>query len=365
MPNPEQISFQDNFESGDATGWSGDETDTASQLDVVHYSTLAGVPKMPMPYSGAYCARWVLSGGTADAFFTEADIDISTADTNWVKFNLWLDPDFATNTTADDTIVLFEAQGAGNVVSFAFGMNYTDSSGDLVWAAGELTPTSTSTALVPLGTWLTIELELNVVTGSAAGDINVYVTEDGQEPSTTATLAVGSIQNIAVTHGVLGVQDHEATTLGTILMDNFQYSGVAGTSGARIFPTKDRFSTVRQFLRSGTFKDQGSFHAFVGQGTVSNITWNTGGTADGLLNVYDTDTAQAHTGNRKAGIQQTVSSETIDLPAPPFDVTRGCYIETDSAANENQEVIVTIERAPNWFSDGNMRRFAHKRNLAP
>jgi len=93
MANPADLTFQDNFETGDATGWSGGETDAQSQLDIVHYSTLAGIPGMPMPYSGgAYCARWVLSGGTNDAILTEADIDINTAVTTWAKFNVWISP---------------------------------------------------------------------------------------------------------------------------------------------------------------------------------------------------------------------------------------------------------------------------------
>jgi hypothetical protein len=367
--NPDLISFQDTFESGDATVWSGGETDTASQLDVVHYSTLAGIPGMPMPYSGgAYCARWILSGGTADAFFTEADININTAVTNWVKFNVWIDPNFKTNTTADDNIVLFEANAGANE-SFAFGIDYVNSTDSLVWAIGThataATPSTDSTRQVVLGVWHTIELKMHVVTGSAAGDITLYVTEAGQEPSETADATLGSIQNAAVTEGLLGVQDHEATTNCIILMDNFQFSGVLGTSGARIYPTKERFSTVRQFVRAGSFKDDQSFHAFVGPGRVTNISWITNINVDGLLGIYDTDTAQAHLGNRKAALQQSLASESMDLAMVPFDVTRGCYVVTDSAASEVQEVIVTIDRAPNWFSDGNMQRFANKRNLAP
>jgi len=244
-------------------------------------------------------------------------------------------------------------------------VNSTDS---LVWAIGThatvATPSTDSTRQVKLGVWHTIELKMHVVTGGATGDITLYVTEAGQEPSETATATLGSIQNAAVTEGLLGVQDHKATTKCTILMDDFQYSGTAAASGTRIYPTKNRFSTTRQFVRTSLTKTGGAFHAFVGQGTVKNITWNTGGTVDGLLNVYDTDTAQNHAGNRKTGAQQAVASETIDLASVPFEVIRGCYIETDSAAAENQEVIVEIARASNWFSDGNMRRFAHKRNLA-
>lgn len=372
MANPEQISFQDSFESGDFSGWSVGEVDTESQLDVVHYSTLAGIPGMPMPYSGAYCARWVLFGSgapPADAITTDIDFAINTTITTWVKFNMWVDPDFKTNTTADDNFAVFEYQDTANKEIFAFGLDYVNSTDLLKFAVGGATdnavPNTLSTTQVPLGKWFTVELKAHLVTAGATGDITAYITEDGQEPSETATVTKGSVQGLTITHGVLGIQDQKATTIGTILIDNIQCSGIKTVDGVRIYPTKDRFSTVRQFVRAGQNLLAQGFHAFVGAGTVSNVTWNTavGGAADGLLAIYDTDTAQAHVGNRRAALQQSLIAENIDVASVPFDVTRGCYVEIDSAAAETHEVIVTIERAPNWFSDGNMRRYAHRRNL--
>jgi hypothetical protein len=369
MANPLQISFQDNFESGDATGWSGGETDSGSYLDIVHYSTLAGIPGMPMPYSGAYCARWIVAGATsqADAIFTEADLNIDTSYTHWVKFNVWIDPDFKTKTTGDDNIVLFEGTATA-AESFAFGIDYVNATDSLVWSIGThasaATPSTDSTLQVKLGVWNTIELKMHVVTGSAAGDITLYVTEDGQEPSETATATLGSIQNAAITEGLFGVQDPATTTNCIILMDDFQFSGEAAVSGSRIYPTKDRFSTVRQFVRAGSFKTNKSFHAFIGQGTVSNVTVINGSSNDALVGIYDTDTAQAHVGNRKAIISASVASETLNAGNVPFDVIRGCYVDVNSAAADTVEVVLTVERAVNWFSEGNMRRFAHRRNLS-
>jgi hypothetical protein len=370
MSNPLEITFQDNFESGDDSGWSGGETDTGTYLDVVHYVTLAKIPGMPMPYSGAYCARWIVAGAssTADAIFTEGDIDIATSYTNWVKFNIWIDPDFKTTTTASDNIVLFEGNATANE-SFAFGIDYNSTTGALKWSVGThataATPDTDSTIEVKLGVWHTVELELLVVTGSAGGAISAYITEDGQEPSETATVTKTGVQNAAVTEGLLGVQDPAATTNCTILMDGFQFSGQNTDSGVRIYPTKNRFSATRYFLRSGNHKDTQGFHAFVGAGTVSNITLVTGADEEALLAVYDTDTAQAHMGNRKAILSQSGvgAGETLDLPTVPFDVIRGCYVDVNSANQNNEEIIVTIQRAPNWFSEGNMRRYAHRRHL--
>jgi hypothetical protein len=370
MANPQQISFQDSFESGDDTGWSGGELDTGNYLDVVHYSTLAKIPGMPMPYSGAYCARWVMSGAdsTAVSVLIEDDIDVNTAKVNWVKFNVWIDPDFKTKTTANDNFVLFEGTD-GALEMFAFGFDYTNATDSLVWAIGThataATPDTKATEEVRLGVWYTVELELAVVSGGATGYMSAYITEDGQEPSSTATVTKTSVQNAAITEGALGIQDIANTTNGVILVDGFQFSGLAATSGARIYPTKNRFSTTRHFVRAGNTKDAQGFHAFVGQGTVSNITYNTSTNVEGLLAVYDTDTAQNHAGNRKAALQQGVASETVRFSGVPFDVTRGCYVELDSSTSQDtQEVIVTIERAPNWFSEGNMRRYANRRNLS-
>jgi hypothetical protein len=369
MANPADITFQDNFESGDSTGWSGGDTDTGGYMDIVHYSTLAGIPGMPMPYSGAYCSRWLLGSSTAAAIYTEADIDLGTSFVSWVKFNIWIDPDFQTNTTADDNIVLFEGTATAAEV-FAFGIDYTLTGDSLVWAIGThastATPDTDSTEKVKLGVWHTVELELAVITGSAAGYMSAYITEDGQEPSETPTITKTGIQNAAITEGKLGVQSPKTSSNGIILMDGFQYSGATAATGARIYPTKNRYSTVRQFVRAGQQKDAQGFHAFVGAGRVTNVTWNTSvsGTVDGLLAIYDTDTAKNHMGNRKAAYQMSVQAETIDVPAVPFDVTRGCYVEIDSPSQETHEVILTIDRAPNWFSDGNMKRFASRRNLS-
>ena len=103
-----------------------------------------------------------------------------------MKFNVWIDPNFKTTTTANDTIVLFEGTATAAIV-FAFGLNYNNATDGLIWMVGThastAVPSTGSTAQVKLGVWYTVELELAVVTGSAAGYISAYITEDGQEPS--------------------------------------------------------------------------------------------------------------------------------------------------------------------------------------
>lgn len=355
------ILFQDNFERGaDGLGDAGrydSETDTENQLDIPHYVTLAQSPGLPMPYSGgAYCLRAVLSGGTADAFVTEADANTADGETWWHKWNMWISPDFATNSSADDTFVIWESIGAA--VSFAVGLRYVDSTGLLEFGCGELTPTSFSGVMAPLGEWFTVEVSTLTVTGAATGAISVFITPENGTPSTTATVTVGSIQNVAATHCVLGPQDHLATTLGTMLFDNFMIET------QRIWPQKNRFSQTIRMTQSG--------HVFVGPGTVEKIVSVNGTGTSNVIEMYDTDTGQIYMPNKKDHITLAVAGTTYSSTNTPFDVTRGLFYHDSDGTNvpgtwalgaDPAETFITISRAPNWFSDGNIRRYAHRRNV--
>jgi hypothetical protein len=198
---------------------------------------------------------------------------------------------------------------------------------------------------------MTVELKVHLVVGVANGDITAYVTVDGGEPSSTATVTKTSVEGIAITHAWLGVQDHKATTLGTILIDNFAMDG--NVTPARIYPDKDRFSCTRTIT--------GNEHAFIGPGTITNVTLASTD-AGNIVTIYDTDTAQAYQGNKKLVISNHTAAETVDAGGVPFEVTRGCYVETTAGA-ESPEVTLTIGRATGWFSEGNMRRYAHQRRV--
>jgi hypothetical protein len=344
--------FAENFEGGTLGGFDSEaDGATPTQLDFPHYTELARTPGVAMPYSGAYCMRLVLAGQTDDAYLVEGDVNIVTTETHWFKFNLWVDPNFKTKSTATDNFALLELQGAGNAETFAFGLNYNATTDKLAFGVGGATdnavPTTLSAGDVPLGKWMTVELKAHLVTGGATGDITAYVTVDGEEPTDTAAVTEGSVQGIAITHAWLGVQDHLATTQGTILIDNFVMDDT------RIYPDKDRFSCVRTIT--------GNEHAFVGPGTITNVTLASTA-ADNIITIYDTDTAQAYQGSKKLVISNGTAAETVDAGGVPFEVTRGCYVET-TAGSDNPEVTLTIGRATGWYSEGNMRRYAHQRKV--
>lgn len=98
--------FHSNFEQGTNAEFDS-ETDTGSQLDFPHYSELARWPwPTATPYSGAYCARWKLTGGTADSVLVEGDLDVGDGVTRYFKWDMWFSPDF--DATADDTVAFLE-----------------------------------------------------------------------------------------------------------------------------------------------------------------------------------------------------------------------------------------------------------------
>ncbi len=112
-----------NFERGTLADWDTASTsDTGSQLSVAHYSELARFPWAgATPYSGAYCLRAQLTGGTADAHVLEGDINMAANDTRYVRFNVWFSPDF--DATANDTVSMFELEASGTV-ELSIGFRY-------------------------------------------------------------------------------------------------------------------------------------------------------------------------------------------------------------------------------------------------
>lgn len=346
MAQPTYI-FSDGFESGNASAWDVAESDTDSQLDFPHYSELARVPGLAMPYKGAYCARWTLGAVTGDATIGDASITIANTETIWVRFNIWLSPSLATSTTANDAVPLLEfQQSVGNGVIYCFGIQIAAATDLITWNIGEATPSIQAAGNARLGVWNTIELKVNVETGGTSGELELYVTPDGESPSSTATQSIGSVQSAAaVVRAILGSQDKLATTLGTILIDNFAVDNV------RIWPDRERFPTVRQLTTTS--------HAFIGPGTVESVVLASSAAADNVVTIYDTDTAQAHQGLKKLSLANTVASEIVDAQSVPFDVERGCYVEITGSATP--QVFVSIGDAPAGFTEGGIRSYAQRR----
>ena len=339
--------YENSFENSVTPFGADSETDTESQLDVAHYSELARYPwPRCAPFSGAYALRAVLSGGTADAFVLEGDVDIAVNVGRYAAFNIWISPTFTG--TANDTVNIFEAQSTGPAVEATFGLRIVATTNVINFGIGETAPTSWGAAAIERGVWYTVELFIDL-DNPAAGDgtIDLYVTKHGEPASTSVFAAqVGSLVQAAVIQGVLGVQDHLATTTGVILFDNFKFDD------ARIYPQTRRYDDTYLLTQSS--------HAFVGPGVVDNITLMSGAGTDCVVSLYDTDTADTNDPTTlHAELKNTANNELVDPAGMPVDIVRGCYV-TMSGTNPRALVKVCRQKC---YSDALVRDHGMRRKV--
>ena len=326
--------FHENFELGTLGGYDS-ETDTASQLDYPHYSELARFPwPKCAPYTGAYCMRTVLSGGTADAYVVEGSVDIAAAATRYVRFNMWFSPTF--DATADDTVNVLELLATATV-EVTFGFRYVAATDVINLGIGELAPTSFGAA-IKKGVWYTVELTVVVDNaGADDGTIDIYVTEDGAKTAGAVyATQVGSLDQGAVTTSRFGVQDHLATTTGTILFDNFMFDD------GRLYSDTDRYPVQRLITKSE--------HVFVGQGTLENVSLLSGAGTDNVLTCFDTDTGDTNDpSNVVLELKNTANNELVDPAATPASFTRGCFVQLTGT---NPRAIVRYGNCPSYSAAG-------------
>ncbi len=304
--------FHSNFEAGTAAEWDS-ETDTETQLDFPHYTELARYPwPTALPSEGAYCARWVLAGGTADAILTEADIDIAANTERWFAFDLWFSPTFTG--TANDTVHLLELVSTGPVIEAVMGFRVVAATNVINLGIGELAPTSFSAEAIERGVWYTVELKVDLDNaGSNDGTIDMYVTRRGEPfAGSVAATQVGSLDQAAVTDGMLGVQNHLATTTGVILIDRFIMDDT------RVYPQQELYEETLLLTKTG--------HAFVGPGTIESITLLSGNGTDCVVSVYDSDKAETNDASLKWHVANTAANEIVETGVREVNLTRGAYV---------------------------------------
>lgn len=343
--------FTSNFEIGalvDATyGWDS-ETDTVSQLDICHYKEAARYPwPGAAPYAGAYCMRAVLSGGTADAYVKEGDIDISAAATTYFHFNVWFSPTFTG--TSNDTFALFEAQTAGQVVVVSIGARIVAATNVINIGAGLAAPTSFAAQDIQRGVWYTIEVKVLLDSGVGNdGTIDVYVTRAGDPAQGTAQISLTGLDQAAVTDGYLGIQDQLATTTGVILYDNFIQDG------ARLYP---RARYAMDPVLTGVAE---SGHVFVGPGWIAGAAI-LGGTSPTMI-LYDTDTADT-TNATSYQISLATASTNQSSVGGHIKFEKGCYVVLGGTSPVGQVMLVRSDFNPGVYgpmaiTDANVRRLA-------
>jgi len=316
-----------NHERGDNADYDS-ETDTGSQLDFPHYTDLARFPwPHCAPYSGAYCMRVTLAGGTADAYVVEGDWDIAATVNRFCRFNIWFSPTF--DATADDTVAIWEFLATATVET-SVGFRYVATTDVINLGIGEVAPTSFGSA-IEKGVWYTVELDMQNDPGSNDGTIDMYVTKAGDPASTVVDATqVASLDQGAVTTGRLGVQDHLATTTGVILIDDVIFDD------ARIYPGA-RYPTQKTFTKSG--------HFFIGSGDVASAALLTDEATNKVL-LYDTNTADT------LSDQDFVAELELDNQTSisgPIHFEKGCYVELSGTDPRAQVTIVTNSDVPGAY----------------
>lgn len=329
--------FESNFEAGDASEWDGGETDTGSLLDFPHYTTLAAIPGGGLPFRGAYCMR-VVCGDTNPHTVDDGDIDIADNATAFVRFYLYIDNGFAA--TADDTFNIFEFQQAGGTIEASLSLKIIAATDVVSISLGDGIVSTETFFEISKGVWHAIEMKMKADLDDA-GTLDLWV--DGGD----ALISLTGLDNAAgVGLGVLGTQDTDATTTGTLLFDQFVFDD------AQIYPFKRRF--VENVLVT---KDQ---HLFFGNGRIENISLLSGAATDNVVSIYDTDAADTNdASNIVAELKNTsAANELVDPAGMPVRVTRGAYVVMTGT---NPRALVQIGAAQGWGSDGAIRGYAARR----
>jgi hypothetical protein len=339
--------FHSNFELGTNAEWDS-ETDTVSQLDIAHYVELARFPWGGCtPHSGAYAMRLALTGGTADAFLTSATIAMANAVTSYFRFPIYFSPTFTA--TADDTFAILELQGAASAVTVSFGGKITAATGDIQLgigaAASAAVPATFMTAPIERGKWYTVELKVVIQTGGT-GTVDMYVTRDGDPQQVTAQASLTGKTNIAVTAGVLGIQDQLATTTGMILVGQF----VQDDLQLYVLPRYKNRVTITK-----------SRAVFVGPGSIADAALLTT-TASDTLRLWDTDSADTTLDNG-AAVELVAGAQTNFTG--PLHFEKGCFAQLVGSTARGQVGLVTNnltpgELGPLAYSDPGVRRYAQR-----
>lgn len=335
----------ENFELG-TKGSLDTETDTVNQLDVVHWKTLQNYPWLVAPYNGAYCARVQLTGGTADAYYTETSVDIADAATAYFKFEVWFSPTFTG--TADDTFSIFELWGAASAVTGSIGARVVAATNEINFgigsAASAAQPGTFAAQAVQRGVWYTVELKFACQT-NGTGTADLYVTRAGDPEQVNPQISLTGKTNIVVTDGVLGIQDQLATTTGVILLDGFIMDD------ARIFP-QPRYAYEQIITQSA--------HAFVGPGWVRGAAILSG--TSPVVTIFDTNAADV---NASQSYKLYFDSSNQTSIGGGLYFQSGCFVQM-SGTNPVVQILLERDglwsgvRGPLYYSDAGLKRLARE-----
>lgn len=319
------------------------ETDTEAKLEFSHYTTLARVPGLPMPYRGAYAMTVDLSLGTADAYVQETGSwDLAATGSAFFRFYVWFGaPTGKTVTMANNDIFsIFQLWSGASTVEASFGIQYTTANGYRFYLSELADGVGGSFMPFQLNTWNLVEIKVVVDSGAGNdGTLDAWV-------NGSAMTQITALDQGAVTSGILGAVAIDAgTTVGYLAFDE------VAADDTRIYGYAERFPPAVMQRTSG--------HVFVGPGILDNISLLSGAGTDNVVEVYDTDEAELNDATRvPVELKNTANNELVDPAGMPARVVRGCYVKFTGT---NPRSIVNICKAPIYGSAGVMRSYASKR----
>lgn len=332
--------FEDDFESGDLTGWDTAETDTDGKASVKHFTRLAGYRLHP--YRGAYGYHIDLTGGTNDAFAQEnTDFDMALDAVNFLGFAFYASR--LTMAASDRfTIARFRSGGATDEAVVCIRNN----AGTIEVLASETGASATvrATHLVQ-DKWHWAELRLSLDDGvSNDGTIDFYL--DGVQVGAQIT----ALDQAAITDFSLGAIGLDAgTTAGHLV-----FGPVVFDNTDRVFPPPSRFPQQRIFTKSG--------HAFVGPGAIADAALLST-TAGESMTLWDTDVANSDDEWNKVREIAIGGQTSTD---GPIWFERGCYVQLAGTAPRGQ-VTLNIHQGqtelsgPLYYSNWGYLHYGHRR----
>jgi hypothetical protein len=177
------------------------------------------------------------------------------------------------------------------------------------------------------------------------GTADLYITRDGDPIQQTPQVSISSATNIAVTDGIVGLQNHLATTTGVILLDNVFFDS------ARVSP-QPRYDIDPVFTQSG--------HAFLGPGYIAGAAILDGTTP--TMKLWDTDSGQNSPANTYVVSLATGATNQSSIGGPLF-FQKGCYVELGGTSPIGQVIFIRSDAArgvfgPLYHDDANLRNWA-------
>ena len=313
--------------------------DTGSLMTFPHYSELAAISGMGLPYRGSHCMRIENDGATDCHLIETGSSDLITTERQYYRFYFWLDPNMTLGDTDSVPLLALKAGGAFNLMA---GIEYTTAAGLRV---GLGKATFANYLPVSLGQWHCMEVNFLHST-AGAGTVDGWL--DG-----AAFTQLASQTNVNITDLYFGAENPSGLE-GTILLDQF----VIGTvdTNARIGMLHPRHPETLPIRSSQTL--------FVGPGTIENITLVDPDDAAilGQVRLYDTDNAHVDEGRLRLVLRSTADGEIIDPAGTPIHFKRGCYADmTHQNATTSYDTLALAKICKGARHDGEVRTYASKR----